>query len=284
MLTDSHVHTKHFSGDAKMTIDEVFAAAVERGLDSIVITEHYDDDFPHDMEGPMTFDPNDYYAAFQNWQERLPEGLDLRLGIELGYQPQLVERYTKLSKELPFDSIILSNHLFGGKDPFFFRECYEKDKKVLHEEYIATLAEMAEQCNCFDILGHFDYIVRYSEKPDSFMRYRDCPHTFDRLFNALVQNGKSLEVNTRTIQKLRRAGVSDEDSFPDAEALLRYRRLGGERITLGSDAHEPSSLASLFDETARYLIGLGFEYNTTYVHRSEMRTTLIDYTSDHEKK
>lgn len=278
MLTDSHVHTKHFSGDAKMTIEEVFAAAVERGLDSVVITEHYDDDFPHDMEGPMTFDPGDYYAAFLNWRERLPAGLDLRLGIELGYQPQLVRRYTELSEDLPFDSIILSNHLFDGKDPYFFRECYDKDKIVLHEEYITSLAKMAEQCDCFDILGHFDYIVRYSERTDPIMRYRDCPQAFDRLFHALVRNGKSLEINTRTIQKLRRAGVSDVLSLPDEEALLQYRKLGGERITLGSDAHEPSSLASLFDESARYLIGLGFVYNTTYVQRTETYTPLTDYT------
>jgi histidinol-phosphatase (PHP family) len=272
MITDSHVHTKHFSGDGKMTVDELMEAARVQGLGSLVITEHYDDDFPHDMEGPMIFDLNVYHSTYLKWLEAAPEGLGIRLGIELGYQPQLVDRYSELSTRIPFDSIILSNHLFDGKDPYFFRECYNRDKRVLHEEYILSLAEMAERCDFYDILGHFDYIVRYSSHPDPIMRYKDCPEAFDRLFIALIEHGKSLEINTRTIQKLRRAGVIDLESFPDSDALLRYRELGGKRITLGSDAHETSSLALLFDETIRYLRGLGFEYNTTYVDRKEIQT------------
>ncbi|MBN1775461.1 MAG: histidinol-phosphatase HisJ family protein [Clostridiales bacterium] len=272
MITDSHVHTRHFSGDGKMTFPEMKEAAIAQGLQSLVITEHYDDDFPHDMEGPMIFDLNVYHSTYLKWLKEVPEGLYIRLGIELGYQPQLVDRYSEVVTQIPFDSIILSNHLFDGKDPYFFRECYDKDKETLHREYILSLAEMAERCNCYDILGHFDYIVRYSPHTDPVMRYKDCPDAFDRLFTALVEHDKSLEINTRTIQKLRRAGVSDKDSFPDAEALLRYRELGGERVTLGSDAHETSSLALLFDETIRYLHGLGFEYNSTYVRRKEIQT------------
>ena len=45
MITDSHIHTRHFSGDGKMTVDELFVAARKIGLSSIVITDHYDDDF-----------------------------------------------------------------------------------------------------------------------------------------------------------------------------------------------------------------------------------------------
>ncbi len=272
MITDSHVHTKHFSGDGKMTAEELTKAAVSSGIDSLVITEHYDDDFPHDMEGPMIFDLFEYYSTYLKWVKDAPAGLDIRLGIELGYRTHLVKRYSKLVNRIPFDSIILSNHLFDGKDPYFFRDCYEKDKKTLHREYISSLAEMAERCTFYDILGHFDYIVRYSPDKDPVMRYMDCPDEFDRLFNALIRNGKSLEINTRTIQKLRRAGVVDVESFPDPAALLRYRQLGGERITIGSDAHETSGLAALFTETIAYLRELGFLFNSTYVRRKEIRT------------
>lgn len=274
MITDSHVHTLHFSGDGRMTADEMMKAAVMRGLESIVVTEHYDDDFPHDMEGPMIFDLEDYFSAFSGWSESAPKGLDLRLGIELGYQVHLPLRYAELVTQIPFDSVILSNHLFDGKDPYFFRECYDKSKTSLHEEYIISLAEMVEHSDYFDILGHFDYIVRYSPLADPVMRYRDCPEAFDRLFSALIRGGKSLEINTRTIQKLRRAGVCDTESFPDPEILKRYRELGGYRITLGSDAHESGSIASLFEETTQYLISVGFEYNSSFLRRKEILTPL----------
>ena len=214
----------------------------------------------------------DYYAAYLDWQKNAPSGLQVRLGIELGYQPQLIQRYSELTRKFPFDSVILSNHLFDGKDPYFFRECYDMDKNLLHEEYIVSLAEMTENCTFYDILGHFDYIVRYSNNKDPVMRYRDCPEAFDRLFRALISHEKSLEINTRTINKLRLAGVSTSESFPDSEALQRYRDLGGHRVTLGSDAHETSSLACLFDETADYLRKIGFDYNTTYINREEIHT------------
>lgn len=277
MITDSHVHTLYFSGDGKMTVEEMLAAASRKGLTSVVITDHYDDDFPHDMEGPMTFNLSDYYSAFRTWKKASRGKISLRLGIELGYQPQLVQKYADLSGQIPFDSIILSNHLFEGKDPYFFRDCYDKEKSDLHNEYVSSLANMAEESDSFDILGHYDYIVRYSPKENPVMRYADCPKAFDRLFRALISKGKSLEINTRTIQKLRKSGVSEIDSFPDIEILDQYRFLGGKRLTLGSDAHEASSVAGLFSETARYLIDLGFRYNFTYIRRKERKSRFEDF-------
>jgi len=270
LITDSHLHTIHFSGDAKMTIDELFVAAELAGLTDIVITEHFDDDFPHELPVPLTFDIPSYFETFPKWIQSCPSSLSLRAGIEFGYQPQLEQKYDLISRSFPFDSIILSNHLIGGVDPYFYRDCYLMSKNDLHSTYINSLADMAERCNFYDILGHFDYIVRYSPLEDPTMHYADCPEAFDRLFKILIYSEKSLEVNTRTIEKLKRAGI--HNPFPDQEILARYLELGGTRITLGSDSHDPSTLACNFEDTISHLRRIGFRENTSYIGRKEIRT------------
>lgn len=270
MITDSHLHTIHFSGDAKMTIDELINAAERAGLTEAVITEHFDDDFPHEIPVPLTFDLPKYFESFAKWTRRCPPSLTLRMGIEFGYQLQLEPKYDLISRSFPFDSIILSNHLYGGVDPYFYRDCYLMSKSDLHSTYINSLADMAERCTFYDILGHYDYIVRYSPLQDPTMRYLDCPEAFDRLFKILISSEKSLEINTRTIDKLTRAGV--HNPFPDQEILARYLELGGTRITLGSDSHDPSTLACHFEETISFLKMIGFQDNTSYIGRKEIRT------------
>ena len=56
MFTDSHNHTSEFSSDAHMTATELFAAAKSRDLTAVVITEHYEMDYPHKLDRPLLFD------------------------------------------------------------------------------------------------------------------------------------------------------------------------------------------------------------------------------------
>jgi histidinol-phosphatase (PHP family) len=188
LITDSHLHTIHFSSDAKMTIDELFVAAELAGLSAVVLTEHFDDDFPHDLPVPLIFDIPTFFESLAKWRQTCPPLLSLRAGIEFGYQPQLAEKYELIARSFPFDSVILSNHLIGGVDPFIYRDCYSMSKSDLHFTYINSLADMAERCTFYDILGHYDYIVRYSPHKDPTMRYTDCPAAFDRLFRILISS------------------------------------------------------------------------------------------------
>lgn len=273
MFTDSHNHTSQFSGDAHMTAAELLSAAREKGLDAVVVTEHYELDYPHEIEKPLVFDIDSYFKAFGGWSAEIPSGLSLYSGIELGYQPHLPARYDALVARYPFDSVILSNHLYCGKDPYFFRDCYSSPKSQVFERYIDELTEMVLSCREFDIVGHFDYIMRYSSYENPTMNYSDAPESFDRFLTALISKGKSLEINTRSIQKLIAKGI--RNFWPDREILERYQSLGGDRVTLGSDSHDPSTLGFYFEETAAYLKSCGFKELTTYIGRKEIRTPIL---------
>ena len=49
--------------------------------------------------------------------------------------------------------------------------------------------------------------------------------------------------------------------------LTRYRELGGEILTLGSDAHRPQFIGAGFQEAAQMLQHLGYRYVCTYRQR-----------------
>jgi len=273
MFTDSHNHTSEFSGDARMTAAELIAAATAKGLTAVVVTEHYELDYPHKLNKPLLFDIDTYFESFAKWTAELPSGISLYSGIELGYQPHLSTRYDSLVSRYPFDSVILSNHLFEGQDPYFYRKCYGRPKSEVYASYINGLADMVLACNEFDIAGHYDYIIRYGPYEDPTMKYMDAPESFDRFLHALVQKKKSLEINTRSINKLISQNI--KNIFPDREILAQYRALGGERVTLGSDSHDSSTLGFYFEETADFLKSCGFCELTSYIGRKEIRTPIL---------
>ena len=59
ITSDFHMHTA-FSTDSKATVKSMVDSAIEKGLQAVCITDHYDEDFPfyEEMgEGAFTFDP-----------------------------------------------------------------------------------------------------------------------------------------------------------------------------------------------------------------------------------
>lgn len=265
MLTDSHNHTCHFSSDAEMSISELITGCVQNNIKRVVITEHYDYDYPHKEEPPQTFDIHQYIEAFEVWK-KLSSNVELNMGIELGYQSHIADIIDEVSLSAPFDSVILSNHLIDGKDVYFNTECYKLyTKEELHKKYISVLAEMAEKCNNYNIIGHYDYINRYCKKRNCNVLYSDCPEEFDRLFEIIIAKGKSLEINTRSIHKL--IQKKSKMTMPDPEILKRYQAMGGSMITLGSDSHTTPTLGIHFEETATYLKSLGFKSNFYFKKR-----------------
>ena len=256
MLADIHNHTCHFSPDAQMTIDELISSSVSRGLDVVGITEHYEYDNPDPLDDITTFDIIKYCKAFEDWRRKCPESLKLLMGIEFGYQTHTAGDIDRIASSAPFDVVILSNHLFRGRDVYYGGEvCYGLPQAERHAEYINKMAEMCERCSNYDIAAHFDYINRYNPDPEGRVLYDDCPKAFDRFMEAVISKGKCLEINTRSIHKL--SIKSDHDIMPDKKIIKRYLDMGGKLIALGSDSHSPDTLGVYFEETCKYLKTLG---------------------------
>ena len=77
----------------------------------------------------------------------------------------------------------------------------------------------------------------------------------------LISMGKGIEINSAGLAK----GLQNPN--PCAGVLKRYRELGGEIITTGSDAHMPEQIAAAFDKVSGILKDCGFRYYTTFEKR-----------------
>ena len=262
MITDGHNHTKHFSVDAGQTIDELIAEAKSKGFNRIGITEHYEIDYVDDGLNWM-FDLDEYNKTFEEWRAKAKTvNFELLKGIEFGYQTHVAEEIDKVAASIPLDVVLMSVHLFRGKDFYVDRECYQMPAKELHSEYINIMAEMCEKCNNFDVVAHYDYINRYADNKNDYMTYEECPKEFDRLFEVMIAKEKALEINTKSIQKHRAGGFTR--CLPDAAILNRYKEMGGKLITFGSDSHFPGTFAVCFDEAVDYVKSLGFTESVYY--------------------
>ena len=272
MLTDTHMHTKIFSSDAVQTPEQIIKTAAGLKMARVAVTDHYDMDYPHKDE-IMEFDLEEYGKTFPLWRDLSAElnGPELLMGIEIGWQPHLGDRIRKAAAALPFDSVILSNHLFRGTDIYYSTETGLLSRKERNREYIGTLAKMCRQIDDFDIAAHYDYINRYIEDKDSAVFYSDCPEQFDDFFDVLISRNKALEINTSSIEAQIRKGA--DYIMPDPDIIRRYIAMGGKLFTIGSDAHDCSSIGQHFERTARYLRSLGVPELFYYKNRMPVSDT-----------
>lgn len=255
MKTDYHMHTS-FSADSDTTPEKMIQAAIQKGLQTICITDHHDIDhvgFLLDFEA--------YIPALQELKEKYRDKIEVLTGMEFGMRPHLGGQLKQLTERYPFDFVIGSLHSIDGKDPYHGEIFLEQtDEKVYRRAFELTLEDI-RKCPDFDSLGHMDYVVRYGtnrEKDYSYQKYADY---LDEILKYLIQNGKALELNT--------AGWKYGLSFahPHQDILKRYKELGGEMITIGSDGHCPEHVAYDFSKVKEYLEMCGFQYYTEFRQR-----------------
>ena len=257
MKADYHVHT-HFSKDASATPKEQIQEAIRRGLRTICITDHHDVDY---SEPNFEIDFAPYFDTLRNLQEQYGNKIEILIGMEYGLQPHLGEKCTELAKKYPFDFIIGSIHMVDGQDPYY-RTIFEgkTDAEVYRRGFEVTL-ECMKKTKDFDSLGHLDYIVRYGRNQAQDYAYYKYADLLDEILKYLIQNGKGLEVNTGGWK------YGLDFAQPHQDVLKRYKELGGEIITVGSDAHKIEHLAYDFQRVKGYLGACGFKYYTEFRQR-----------------
>ncbi|MBR6270591.1 MAG: histidinol-phosphatase HisJ family protein [Lachnospiraceae bacterium] len=250
-MKDTHVHTS-LSHDGKSTAKEYLTAAPGLGVDEIIFTEHFD--YYDGVETKIiTLDVEEYRRTYEALRPQ--GGLKIGYGIELGLRPEYREKLIAMTDTHDFDFIIGSSHLTAGRDiaydPVFF------EGKTRHEAYMVYFNEMLENVRIFDdfdVYGHMDYVVRYGGYDEKTIDYREFGDVLDEILATLVKKGKGLEINTAGY----RYGLPF--AHPNISILRRFRELGGEIITIGSDAHHISQLASHFDRAYEMARTAGFTY------------------------
>lgn len=271
IATDMHVHSC-FSSDSKENPESIIETAIKKGFSYVYFTDHHDTDFPVSKEDPdMNFqlDFPAYIECLTKLREQYSQKIQLRIGVEQGICPEVADKVTTIANQYDFDFIIGSSHLTSliNGDPYY-PEYYEGMHYIdAYRKYFMSEVENVRLTSAFDVYGHLDYAIRYC--PDKSFRYRfhDYQDIFEELFKLLIEKGKGIEINTAGIRKIGFA-------HPHMDALRLYREMGGEIITIGSDAHTKEDIGFGFDVAEEMLKSCCFRYYTVFNGRQPEFITL----------
>ena len=282
VLFDNHNHSQFSFDGKKASIEDGARAASMSGLGGLAFTDHCDFFVPpmkaaYENLVAEVFDVTAQQKEIRRVQELLDtevghdgkSGLRILKGIEIGMHCEHHEDIRKKLSDHSFDQVIASVHYLDGTDPFYGGYYEDKDWKEAYGHYLETILQEMTWLEDFDIMGHYDYVVRYAPYPVSCLRYRDFSDVLDEMFRYIIHEGKALEINTKSYQN-----YNGREVTLDAEILKRYRDMGGEIISLGSDSHSPDRIGAGFNEYAARLKALGFRWTAHYESRRLVQLAL----------
>lgn len=253
LLHDFHIHTR-FSYDGQLPLSSIISEAQEKGLQGICFTDHME--MFHAM--PQWATPLDipaYRKAFE--EEKAKSPIPLFFGMELGMQPGFEKGAVAKVAEGGFDFVIASMHLFQGKDPYYEDLSLDMDRSSIIELMVSETMASLKGLDSFCVLGHLDYIFKHHPQHPRSLDHAEAPERLDALLRLLIAKGKGIEVNT--------SGYAyTGSSMPGASIVKRYRELGGEIVTVGSDTHRAGEIGRSFQDAQELLVRSGFRYYTYF--------------------
>lgn len=268
-MFDSHTHSDN-SPDGEHSVMFMCENAVLKNLLGISITDHceinsyYQEKFDVRLRQSY-FDIAKAKAAFGN-------RFVITAGIELGQPMHDPGRADHALRAFPFDFVLGSVHNIRGKEDFYLLDARREGLPVIYgwlDTYFQEILEMA-QWGKFDVLAHLTYPFRYICGRDGVELDKSrFEGVIDEILKTLVQKSIGLEVNTSGY----RQGMGGP--FPDAPYIKRYRELGGELVTLGSDAHRGEDVGAGLEQGTQLLLDLGFTHFAVYKKREPRMLKLM---------
>ena len=166
--------------------------------------------------------------------------------------PQSVADKVRACVDAGLDIIGITDHLD------FFRTRGPSENRVLE----------IEAHGGFDVLAHIDYPLRVMKHGDyvpSFDHYMD---RVEQVLRACIDHGYALELNAAGL------GGWMKKVGPPQDILYEYRRMGGERISIGSDSHALDNVGRGFDDCVKNARNAGFTSVTVFRERKPEQVAL----------
>lgn len=260
-LADYHIHSR-ISPDANDSMTALAEAAIAAGLQEICFTDHVE---PVVWGGTSLREGYDWAALaaeFDSARAAVGDRITLRLGIELGdacWNFPCTEEL--LADAPPLDFIIGSVHMlserYNGLDLYYFDPRTEREAYDGIADYLEQVKKMAAWGK-FDVLGHLTLPLRYlNENRGWSLSMERFGSEITDIFAILNSKGIGIEVNTNR----------GNTPLPDEMWLRLYEDMGGEIITLGTDAHAAGFVGCAVRERQDLLRRCGFERFCTFEKR-----------------
>jgi histidinol-phosphatase (PHP family) len=239
---DHHVHTR-FCNHAVGEMEEYVTAAIRKGLRSLTFLEH--------LECGLSYSPQiwltpelfqQYFTEGERLREQYADRITVRLGAEIGYNPDAVDKLLAMLAAFPFAHRGLSCHFFfdGGKHLNMLSRRTDHIQEIaafgtekILDTYFSNLIRGCQDIPC-DKLCHLDAALRHNAPVLTEHHYT----LIKELFAVMQEKNIALEVNTSGYELRSRP-------YP-AIALIQQARQLGIPLIIGSDAHRPEQVGRFF--------------------------------------
>ena len=271
-MINSHTHSK-YSSDSTAQLEDICRNAISKGITAIAITDHVAL-WCHETD----FDPTTILACKKEvfeLREKYKDKLNLLFGMELGehhVNPTFIQKaldvgdfdvvLCSLHDCVPLSSAPIKRHFITNTFASFTKE----QRIEIVKNYYSILKKAASTQD-YDILSHITYPLRYiciREKLEFDVNLIMDDVKF--LLQTVIKRGKALELNT--------SNANDGFFMPDENILRLYKEMGGELITLGSDAHVPEKVDNGLELGKQLLKKCGF---TKYYYYEKRTPKVAEY-------
>ena len=269
-IYDSHTHTNH-SHDGKYTVNQMAQQAQNLGLDGIIFTDHVDSAA---LKSAAAL--NNIYelicdidSAKENFNIEILKGMELGDMLNNPFEKDIYNLYDKLdfvlasthvsfSYNMIFDDYkghmkYIENHTDAELD-IFLKKYYDNLKKI-----ISTIKA--------DSIAHITFPFKYiSVKCGNHIDMKKYYKEICEIMKIGIERDMALEINTSACKR------ALYDFIPNKELLVEYKKMGGKKITLGSDAHITEHIARSFDDAFDLMRDIGF--NSYFIYKNHKPTEL----------
>jgi len=250
---DCHMHSTYSDGSS--SIDQLAESALEKGLNTIVITDHMPLPFPtrYAMEPDKI---EDYRNDIHRAKKKFSPDLTIMAGLEMEYLPGHLD-WIKQIVDLKWDMLLVSIHgiesgrggpnqshfMVNGREDEFkntLEKVFKNDIQAFCTRYYALIREAAAT-GWFDVVGHMDVIKKHNRNNRYFDEHSGWyTALIQNTLDTIAENKMQIEINTN-------GHNHPAGTFYPSAWIIRDAREKGIPIILGSDAHAPDYQCQYFN-------------------------------------
>ena len=248
-----HTHTArcHHAGGTER---EYIEQAIADGLDVIGFADHAPYEFPGGYVSNFRMRDSEtygYFATLLDLRDEYRGKIDIKIGFEAEYYPDLFEGFIKGLEAYPIDYLILGQHYLDNETSRRYSGATTEDE--------AYLADYVDQVSAGIRTGVYSYVAH----PD-LVNFVGSPEIYEKQYSRLIEcardEGVPLEVNL--------LGIRAGRHYPNERFISLCGKLGAP-MCIGADAHAPRDAADL--ESAKKALELIKKYGVKYVESPTLR-------------
>ena len=264
-MIDYHVHTL-LCNHAEGTMEAYVRRAIAIGLKEICFLDH------------LTMQPSEsnlsmasgeipfYFQALQRLKQRYKGTINVKIGLELDYNPSCVDFYQEIIERYPFDVIGGALHFPGHLNIVSRSSAWKQGHAkpdYVYDLYLEHLKKMLDY-NYFDVVCHLDLVKKFGWKSS-----RSLDNDFNEIVSIIKTKNLTVEINTSGY------GHPAQETYP-SPAIIAKCCEQGVSVTIGSDAHQPASVGQHYDKVLPLLLSAGYRHLATFTRRQRRQVAIAD--------